>query len=480
MCPDTSRRRGEALTGIRSISWSQCLGASACGRYVWLLMLCVTLAGCASRVVPPVPTTAAHPDFLYPTVPVAMQRTFGAEHVDLGWRYLQIDDLRSADREFAAALKSHAKIYPAHAGHGYVALARKDFDRAVTAFDSALAAASTYVPALVGRGQALLALRKESEALAAFDAAVTADPSLTDVRRRAEVLRFRNLQDIIEAARAAASAGRMSEARIAYGRALAASPESAFLHRELGIVERKDGRADQALAHLRRAFDLDPMDVASLVQIGELLEGREDFAGAEAAYRQAAALDPSADLTARLAVVSKRAREARLPAEFTAALTSEQLTRGELAALIGVRLEELLRQAPERQVVITDTREHWAATWIAAVAQAGVIDPYENHTFQPRTRVRRGDLATAVSRLLAVVAANDTALRARLDQRPAIADMTQRHVQYPAAAVVVASGVMPLLDGDRFQVGRPVSGAEAVEVVERVRALAARALNAAL
>jgi tetratricopeptide (TPR) repeat protein len=425
-------------------------------------------------------TTSAYPDFLYPTVPIGMQRTFAAEHVDLGWRYLQIDDLRSADREFAAALKSSAKMYPAQVGHGYVALVRRDFDRALAAFDIALAASPTYVPALLGRGQALLALRREGDALNAFEAVLAADPSLGDVRRRAEVLRFRNLQDLIEAARTAASSGRLPEARDAYDRAIAASPDSAFLHRELGVVERRAGNGDRAVQHLRRAIELDPSDEMAFVQLGELLSERQDFAGAEAAYRKAIELNPSPDLEARLAFVSKNAREASLPAEFKTALAADQLTRGELAAIIGVRLESLLRGAGQRQVVVTDTRGHWAAQWIALVTGAGVMDAFENHTFQPRARVRRGDLATAVSRMLAIAASGDPALKARLAERPAIADMNRRHAQYEAAAAAVASGVMPLLDGDRFQVARPVSGAEAVEVVDRVRALSSQAVSAGL
>jgi len=53
-------------------------------------------------------------------------------------------------------------------------------------------------------------------------------------------------------------------------------------------------------------------------------------------------------------------------------------------------------------------------------------------------------------------------------------------VQYSAAAAAVASGVMPLLEGDRFLVGRPVSGSEAVDTVDRVGALSAQRANAGL
>jgi len=455
-------------------------GPTRAGHYVALAVLALLAAACAARTVPPPVTSLAHPEFLYPVVPASMQKTFAAEHVDLGWRYLQIDDLRSADREFAAALKSNPKMFPAHAGHGYVALARRDFDRAVSAFDAALGGAAAYVPALVGRGQALLALRRESEALAAFDAALAADPSLTDVRQRAEVLRFRGLQDVIEAARAAAKSERIPDARAAYERAIAASPESAFLYRELGVLERRAGNIDQALTRLQRATELDPLDAAAFVQLAEMLELRQDFAGAEAAYRKAVEIDPSPELETKLAAAAKSAREARLPREFRTALSAAQITRGDLAAFIAVRLEPIVRAASIRQVVITDTRSHWASAWIAQVAGAGIIPPFENHTFQPNAAVRRGDLAVAVSRLLALVASGDAALRTRLAQRPAIADMNRRHVQYSAAATAVASGVMPLLEGDRFQVGRAVSGAEAVDVLDRVRALSAQTANAGL
>ena len=437
-------------------------------------------AACASKTVPPAATSLAHPEFLYPSVPAAMQKTFAAQHVDLGWRYLQIDDLRGADREFATALKSNPKMYPAHAGHGFVALARRDFDRAVVAFDAALAASASYVPALVGRGQALLALRREADALALFEAALRLDPSLTDVRRRAELLRFRGVQDLIETARAAAKSDRLPEARTAYERAIAASPESAFLYRELGVLERRAGNAEQALSRLRRATELDPLDATAFVQLAELLESRQDFTGAQAAYRKAVELDPSPELETKLATITRNAREAKLPPEFKAALGAAQITRGDLAAIIGVHLESIVKAAPTRQVVMTDIRGHWAAPWITQVAEAGVMPPFENHTFQPNAAVRRGDLAVAINRLLTLVASSDPALRARLAQRPAIGDMNRRHVQYTAAAAAVASGVMPLLDGDRFLVGRPVSGTEAVDTVDRVGALSAQTANAGL
>ena len=142
--------------------------------------------------------------------------------------------------------------------------------------------------------------------------------------------------------------------------------------------------------------------------MADLLAERQDYPGADAAYRKAAAIEPTPELNARIASLAERVRESRFPAEFKAIPGAAQITRGDLAALIGVRLERLLAAAPPQQVVITDTAGHWAGRWITQVVRAGVMDPFENHTFQPRLVIRRGDLATAVRRIVTMVAASES------------------------------------------------------------------------
>lgn len=440
---------------------------------VVLVVLTMAFAGaCATRTAPPPPAAPRYPEFIYPVVPRELAASAQATRIDVGWRYLQSGDLGSAEREFAAALKRTPTLYPARAGGGYVALARQDYPQALVAFEAVVQNAPTYVPALVGRGQALLALDRDAAALEAFEAALAVDPSLPDLRPRVDVLRFRSLQTIIEGARTAAAAGRLDEADQAYAKALAASPESAFLYRERGQVVRRRGTPTAALEYFRKAAELEPSDPVSLVQIGELLEAAQDLAGAEAAYRRAVAVEPSAEIDARLAAIAERGREARLPAEFRAIEGAKQITRGDLAALVGVRFEDVLRQASAQEVVMTDVGGHWAASWITQVARAGVIEPFANHTFQPRAAVTRAALAGVVSRIVALLALGRPELQPYLTERPRIADMPPAHLSYPAAAVAVASGVMPLLAGDRFEVARAVTGPEAAEAVRRLRALA--------
>jgi S-layer homology domain len=101
------------------------------------------------------------------------------------------------------------------------------------------------------------------------------------------------------------------------------------------------------------------------------------------------------------------------------------------------------------------------------------MDTQPNYTFQPSARVRRGDLAQTVSRVLALIAASKPdAGKSWLSARVKMSDVAPTHLSYPAVSQAVAAGVMSLDDKGAFQLLRPVTGAEAVEVVTRLEALA--------
>jgi tetratricopeptide (TPR) repeat protein len=237
-----------------------------------LVAAMAALAGCAARVppAPPAVTTPKFPDFLFPAVPPGLGTPAATERHDAGWQWLQAGDLRAAERNFTSALKQSAALYPAEVGLGYVALARKNFKESLLHFDRAVVANPRYAPALAGRAEVLLAMNQPEEALVSLEAALAVDPSLTTVRSRLEVLRFRSQQQQIGEARKLAEAGRLNEARAAYQAAIVQSPQSPFLHRELADVERRAANLDAALEHAEHAAELEPDDARTQVMLGDI------------------------------------------------------------------------------------------------------------------------------------------------------------------------------------------------------------------
>lgn len=438
-----------------------------------VIVLACLGAACASKTVPlPTVSTPKYPDYIRPTVPESFAGSPAAMAEDRAWQFLQAGDLKNAAREIEGALKASPAFYPVETTRGYVALAANDANRALSQFDAVLQRAAGYAPALAGRGEALLVLDRDADAIAAFESAAVADASLVNLRRRVEVLKFQTLQENLGAARAAAQAGRSDEAIKAYTTALATSPDSPFLYRELGIVEHQRGDLDAALEHFRRAVMLDPDDAESFEQIGDILEARNDLEGAAGAYVSASAVEPSTALTRKIDAIRARADFARLPAEYRAIGSMSPITRADLAALIGVRLAPLLLTRDRGAVVITDVRSNWALPWIMPVARAGVMDPFDNHTFQPASIVRRSDLAQAVARLLSRVAEANPGQSRWESARGTFSDLSPGHLAYPAASAAVAAGVLAANASGAFEPSRAVTGAEALEAIARLESLA--------
>src|SRR5206468_11421718 len=203
-------------------------------------------AACAPKLMPaPVVTVPRFPDFVRPAVPAAFANAVPAINEDRGWRFLQAGDLKNAEHEFQLALRTVPEFYPAETGLGYVELARKDGKAALAHFERALERQGNDASALAGKGQALVALDRGSEAIAAFKTALAVDPSLTDLQRRIEVLTFRSLEQGLARARQAMRSGKLDEAISLYTTAIAASPDSAILYRELAAVERQKGDLDR-------------------------------------------------------------------------------------------------------------------------------------------------------------------------------------------------------------------------------------------
>ena len=433
---------------------------------------CIATASCASAArVATVPAAPQYPDFVYPAPPPGTPAAM-ADRLARGWRLLQASDVVAADREFAAVLKTTGDFAPAQTAAGYVALARQRPDEALALFESALPAGHAYAPALVGRGLALLGAGRDDDALASFEGAAAADAGLPELTGRIETLRARVAQDRVGRAQRAAAAGRWDDARTAYRAAIAASPDSAFLHRDLALMERAAGRPDQALAAAHAGLALDAEDARTHVLVGDILAERGDAAGALAAYGRAAALDSSPAIEAAITRVRDGARDASLPAQYRAIGERPQATRADVAALLGVRLAATLARAPQRQVVVTDVRGHWADSWIQAVTRAGAMEVFPNYTFQPTAPLRRGDLADMVSRVLGLMAQGDTVLAARWERETvAVSDVAPAHLAYPAVRRAVAAGVLPL-EGGAFRLLAPVGGAEIIDAVARLAALA--------
>lgn len=166
-------------------------------------------------------------------------------------------------------------------------------------------------------------------------------------------------------------------------------------------------------------------------------------------------------------------RANQLPPELRRIALRSAITRAELAVLLSVQLDELIGPAArDRVVILTDTRDHWADAWVQAAARAGVMAPNPTHKFEPDGLLQRQELAEAVAAVLKLTSGRDPTFERRLRRhRTEFADLKLTHIGYRAASTAVAAGVIELRRGGFFFPTATVHGAEALDVIRRLKRL---------
>lgn len=445
---------------------------------VLLALTALAAPACKPKPIPPpaAPAAPAYPSYEVPELVEPMPALPAAVRAryDEGWATLQAGRPAEAAAIFAQVQHSTPAFYPALAARGYALLAAKDLAGSAASFDAALKARPGYLPALAGRADALIAANRGIEAIAALEALIAADPQRTAARTRLETLRLQVIEGLVTEARAARQRGDLDAARALWTRAVEASPDSADFLRELAAVERQAGQLDAALTHARGALLLDESDAATNALVGDIEAARGNLKPALEAFQKAVARDPKPEYRTRITELERRIDLAGLPEPFRAIPTRPAVTRGDLAALLGVRLERLLGGAKNEPIpLMTDVRNHWAQRWILDVARAGVMEVFPNHTFQPAVAVRRADLARVAGLVYARARVADpvSAARWRGAVKVDITDLAADNTVREAADLAVAAGVMGLDPGGAFSATRVVSGAEATTAVDRMATL---------
>ncbi len=430
-------------------------------RAVVLALLAGTLASgsCAKRVVPPLPQGE---EYVFPAPQAGELPEPERAALQLAWRELRAGDTAAAVKRYDKLLRRYPRSPAARAGLGYARLRAGQTEAASQAFAAILDEHPQHVPALVGMGSLAVRRGDLEGAVALFRQAAGAAPDDAVVRKRLAALKLQITDRRMAEAEAAVGRGDGEAAARAYTAALEAAPELTGVR--LALAQVVAGHGGRAGAILVLEADMSGERLV-LLELGRLLEAEQQFARALEVYTRLLAHGPG-DEEARAG--QRRAREgleaAAMPDEYRAIAEASRVSRAELAALLAVRVPALRRAGPGEPRVAVDISGSWARDQVARVLALGLMDVYPNHTFQPGAIVRRVDLARAAARTL------DT-LRWPAGAAPAPVDMSSAHLDFAVVERVLAAGLMGLTPAGAFEPWRPVSGREAIDVVDAIARL---------
>lgn len=415
----------------------------------------VLLASCARP--PAAPRAPESGEYMFPSWPAGELTPELERRINKAWRSLLAGDAAAAERDLQKTLQRQPGLVPAATALAYARLAQGRIAEAARGFDDVLRRRPDYVPAAAGAAQAAQRAGDAEGALRLYRRALQLSPDQPLLLRKLAEVRLQVTEKRVADARTAMQAGRADEAVAQYRAALEAAPEVAGLRLELATLLAERGDKTGAI----EVLEGDPgEDRQVLLHLGQLLEEMKEHDRALQAYRRLLARDPHDDEALRRSQEVRQAVELlQMPEEYRAIATAAHISRAELAALLAVKVTALSRVPAGPPKVAIDISGSWAREHIIEALGLDLMDVYPNHTFQPGATVRRGELARAVARVLDL-------LRWPPAPTPALSDMTASNMFHASAARVVAAGLMDLSPSGAFEAWRPVSGQEAVDVIE--------------
>jgi hypothetical protein len=351
---------------------------------------------------------------------------------------------------------------------GYRALRGGDLTGAQNAFGAALGASPNMSVAQYGMGLTAELQGRADLAADWFETALRSDPGLTRAAVDLNRLALAQVSPTLRRAEQATSAGDIQAAEAAYREVIGEAPFLAGPYIRIAELHVAGGDASAAIAVLEGARRSLGDHQAVLLKLGDLFMSAGRYAEASDAYQRLAdQLPQDAAVAARVREARDAYEQAALPSEYRMLAAKPSLTREELAAVLAINLPGLEALANGGAgVIVADAGDRWSTPFVLRTVQWGILDVYQNNEFYPRMEVLRSMLVEAAYRVLELVGA------AEAGPRPTLQDPPAEHVLYRQVQAVVGLEILQVGSNGRFDLLEPVSGAETMQAIERLAAIA--------
>ena len=277
------------------------------------------------------------------------------------------------------------------------------------------------------------------------------DPAVADAYRAALEVVPDSADLLLEAAEAAAAAGRNRSAREWLDSVAAASSSASERQALTARIA-----AAELLADENRLAE-------SLVRLDRILADP--------------GLGSLPELASRAGALEHRLEVARLSEMYDRIREAERITREQFAALLSAELgappEGAGAPSSSRSgiVIAIDIERSWAANLIRTAVGAGYLHLFPDHTFKPRAFVSRAELAEALMSALGALGPDALESASREAAARQLTDLPEGHPSRAAALVAAHLDLIPVAESGAFRPRDFASGAEAVRAVHALRDL---------
>jgi tetratricopeptide (TPR) repeat protein len=355
-----------------------------------------------------------------------------------------------------------------YAGLGYAALLLENLPLAEQNFEQAVRERQDMALAHLGLGQVYQKAGKEEQAYNEYLEVLKRDTENAWASKESEAIRTKMTAELLKEGKAYADAGDKEKGKESYLKALHYSPKSQEAYLALARIYREETNYQNSLFHLRTANANDPKNKTILRDYADTLYLAEQFPRSLDIYERLLELDPqNKQVKDRIDLLKNKLGIVEIPSQYNNIGASEAVTKEDLAALIGVKLRDVLGETSPKPPVIVDITTSWAARFILKTTALEIMDVYSNHTFQPKKIMTRAEIAETLVRLVSLLRKNGYKIVEQIPiDRIQILDVSPEHFSFQAIAQVISFELMTLAPDRTFRPELGLSGREAIKTLD--------------
>ena len=377
-----------------------------------------------------------------------------------------------AREEFQKALRKDPNYYPAFLAIGYTYLAENDLDSAERYIRGALDKNPDYIQAHYALAVVLEQQIKYEEALKHWDELQRINPEYPGIDQAQKILRLKATEFLLTQAREEAKTNPEKGIEL-YKEAQKFAPEISLIPLEIATIQLKLGQCEEAITSLEQSGEQLSDEPVIQLAYAECLVHLDQYQKALETYEKVEQIAPSAVIQQHIGELRKLLAFEAMPEEYKNIAQTSEITRAQLAALIFTNLKFLTKYSSSGSVIVVDAFDHWATNYIRKAVELGMIEVFPNRTFQPSRWITKIELTRAAARILQILEGNE----GKKIQSPEenadmiISDVPHSNIYHSMVMKTIAAGVVSLDVDGKFHMNRPVSGAEALSMINRLQVL---------
>jgi tetratricopeptide (TPR) repeat protein len=386
------------------------------------------------------------------------------------WDFLRQGRLDRAEKAFLR-LGAPSPLYAV--GLGYLSLLRDDYPAAEENLGLAVKENPGSLLAHLGLVQLYQKTSEEDKVFNALREVLKIDPLNSWAKEGYENLKVQKTEQAVASAREAAAKGEIEGAKESYLRALHYSPESVEIHLALAGLYRSENKTSNALVHLKAAAAGAPDNIAALQLYAATLAEAKQYDRSLDVYHKVLELDSGNEEARRqVEVLENKLGIVELPSRYGEIPLAPAVSREDMAALLAVKLKDVLEETAAQPPIIIDISSSWASKFILKVTSLGLLEVHPNHAFQPKRTVTRGELARTLFQVIQYLESKGHRFIHQIPpDRIQVPDVNPDHFYYQPISQILSYQVMELFPDKTFRPDQPVPGSEAVKTLDILLAL---------